>query len=84
MYGTMTRVMKSYKFNISGNTQSITFSSYPGFSYSFDDWYATGSGLLILETTNNIYRPELYELCDERRVMTWLRAPTAAVLAKSA
>lgn len=82
-YGSMTRVFKSYQFNLStARARKVTFSSYPGFSYSFDDWYSTDSGLMFFETTSNVYDPGLYEHCGPETVLTWVRAPVAGRLAE--
>ena len=80
----MTRVSKEYKFNLGAEAQTVKFSSYPGFSYSFDDWYATDTGFIYLETTSSVYNTKLYELCSPESLMTWIRAPIAGRLAKDA
>ena len=51
----MTRVFKTLNYNLSTTAKQMSFSSYPGFSYSFDDWYMTDSGLMYLETTDSVY-----------------------------
>ncbi|KAH0573132.1 Phospholipase B [Spironucleus salmonicida] len=84
-YGSMTRVWKEYEFNYSSSAASkISFSSYPGFSYSFDDFYATDSGIMFFETTNNIYNTDLYNLCSPKSVLTWIRSQVAGRAAKTA
>lgn len=77
----MTRVHKTYTYDLGTNSKQITFSSYPGFSYSFDDWYQTDSGFMYFETTNGIDDPTLYELCKIESVMAWIRAPLAGRVA---
>lgn len=84
--GSMTRVLKTYKTHITGEAQvaqSLTFSSYPGFSYSFDDFMATDTGLLVIETTNNIYDMELYDRCSSASLLTWIRGQIATRLARN-
>ena len=83
-YGSMTRVAKTYRFSLGCQATEVKFSSYPGFSYSFDDWYATDSGFMFLETTNSIYNEDIYDLCSTNSVMTWIRAPVAGRLARDA
>lgn len=83
-YGTMTRVAKQYKHNLTGIIQTMKFSSYPGFSYSFDDWYIVDSGFMFFETTGNVFNNTLYELCTPFSVMTWIRAPIAGRLGRNA
>ncbi|CAL6035850.1 Phospholipase_B [Hexamita inflata] len=80
-FGAMTRVSKKIKFNLGSRAKEIKFSSYPGFSYSFDDWYQTDSGLMVFETTDSVYVDELYELCSTESLMTWFKAPIASRLA---
>jgi len=82
--GSMTRVLKTYKIHLDGDSQaaqSLTFSSYPGFSYSFDDFMATDTGLLVIETTNNIYDMDLYDRCSSASLLTWIRGQVATRLA---
>ena len=83
-YGSMTRVAKHYTFDIEAEAKNVKFSSYPGFSYSFDDWYQADSGLMWLETTDSVYNTAIYELCSPETLMTWIRAPLAGRLARDA
>jgi len=69
----MIRVRKHYHFDLETNVTSMLFSSYPGFSYSFDDFAAT-DGLVYLETTNDIYDGELYDLCNYNTVPAFIRS----------
>lgn len=50
----MIRVRKHYHFNLDTNVTNVLFSSYPGFSYSFDD-FVIADDLVYIETTNDIY-----------------------------
>lgn len=80
----MTRVSKEYKFNIGAHAKVVKFSSYPGFSYSFDDWYSMDSGFMLFETTDSMFNDSYYDLCSVESLMSWIRAPVAARLATDA
>ena len=85
-YGGMTRVFKGYTLNlndVSNAAETLTFSSYPGFSYSFDDWTVTSQGLVIIETTANVLNTSLYDNCTPRSVLTWIRSQVASRMAVS-
>ena len=50
-YYAMLRIFKHYNFQASiGVTQKLSFSSYPGFLVSVDDFYVLGSGLLAAQS----------------------------------
>lgn len=86
-YGGMTRVFKGYTLNlndVSNAADTITFSSYPGFSYSFDDWIITSQGLVIFETTANVLNTTLYDNCTPKSVLAWIRSQVASRISMSA
>ncbi|GIQ81322.1 phospholipase B-like protein [Kipferlia bialata] len=80
-YGAMTRAIKRYTYNLHDpavKAHSMAFSSYPGFLYSFDDILATeDQGMMALETTNDIFKTELYDNCSPESVLTWIRSTVA-------
>lgn len=91
-YQTMLRIMKKYNFayktslkadsEIAGNVQ--TFSSYPGFLVSQDDFYILSSGLVTLETTIGNSNPALWKYVQpEGTVLEWIRNVVANRLASS-
>lgn len=84
--GSMNRVMKTYTLNLADadtHAQTVTFSSYPGFSFSFDDWLVTDKGLYIIETTNNIYNTDLYNRCSSSSLLSWVRSQVATRMART-
>ena len=47
-YNTMNRIMKHYNFQTTfGVSKKISFSSYPGFLESIDDFYIMGMGYVV-------------------------------------
>lgn len=66
-----------------------SFSSSPGFIGSIDDWYiiseeATGTSLVVTETSVNIPRDELYKKLKPESVLCWTRMLVAGALAMDA
>ncbi|KAJ6240902.1 phospholipase b-related [Anaeramoeba flamelloides] len=85
-FGSMNRVFKHYDFNYQNDiikAPSMTFSSYPGFLFSFDDHYTLSSGLCTLETTNEIFNTTLYDLVVPQCVLEWVRVRIANYMADS-
>jgi len=94
-YRTMLRVFKTYEFPLSkiGDAStsshdtaypfiSVMFSSYPGVSSSYDDFYVIADrGLYVTETTNGICDGSLFGLITPTSAMTWFRTIIANLLA---
>lgn len=89
-YETMLRIQKRYRLNYKESKSSyqlvfghdITFSSYPGFLYSMDDFYLISSGLAVTETTISVYNPQLWaNVQPVGQVMVFVRAMVANRLA---
>lgn len=94
------RVMKIYEFNfqtLNTTAQQISFSSYPGFVSSVDDFYivkgvekTTGHPikLSVIETSYNIMNNtaafSAISQASNTSVLTWSRAMTANLIASSA
>lgn len=86
-YFQMLVVWKQYDFQLSDAgivSSKIAFSSWPGLLSSEDDYYITGQGLLITETTNNVYNYQLYDLISPSSLVAWVRATTANYMATDA
>ena len=47
--------------------------AFAGEMSSDDDFYMLDSGLVVLQTTNDILNASLYELLDHRTVVSWQR-----------
>ncbi|KAL0221523.1 hypothetical protein RCL1_001377 [Eukaryota sp. TZLM3-RCL] len=80
MFGAMNRVLKSYNFHITttGTAHNrLTFSSYPGFLYSFDDFYVLDGNLAVFETTHHSDNPELDQYMVPESNFEWLRVTVA-------
>ncbi|CAH8464999.1 unnamed protein product [Schistosoma bovis] len=94
-YSIMLRVLKHYNFpwKTVNRTDSqkipgfaITFSSYPTFTSSVDDFYLTSANLTITETTNNVYNHSLWNIVrngSRNSVFTFIRGMVASRLAKT-
>jgi hypothetical protein len=75
-YSSMYRIYKYYDFTMSGvayPTKMMSFSSYPGFLESLDDFYTMDSGLVMLQTTNNVFNRTLYDYATPKALLAWQR-----------
>ncbi|KAG9393948.1 Phospholipase B-like [Carpediemonas membranifera] len=80
-YSTMNRVMKDYRLNLGTPSNAVSFSSYPGMTYSTDDFYITEQ-LTVIETTFHVWNTSLYDYLDAATtVPTFIRAQVANSLA---
>lgn len=85
-YAAMLRIYKHWDFNIKDkNTTSsrLSFSSYPGFLESLDDFYILSSGLILLQTTNSVYNKTLLKLVVPETLLAWQRVRVANMMAQS-
>lgn len=84
VYSSMLRIYKHYNFEVFKspfrNTR-MSFSSYPGFLCSLDDFYILGSGMVMLQTTNNIFNTSLYDQVVPQSLLAWQRVRVANALA---
>merc|ERR1711957_400230 len=78
-------MFKHYSFPVAleGAMASISMPSYPGIVASNDDFYQSDAGLVILETTNNIYNGELYDFVKPESLLYWQRVMVANYLARN-
>ncbi|KAG1673709.1 hypothetical protein FOA52_010578 [Chlamydomonas sp. UWO 241] len=81
-YYAMRRTWKTYDLPWS-STGPLSVSSSPGLvGYSKDDWY-TSDRLVIMETTNGVYEPSLYDAIHTRCALMWQRVQVANLGADS-
>lgn len=80
------RIYKSYQFNVNNPNvvgQEMSFSSYPAYLSSLDDFYAIwSSGIAVLETTNSVFNMSLYQYVQPQSLFAWHRVRMANLLAK--
>ncbi|XP_071509243.1 phospholipase B-like 1 [Diadema antillarum] len=85
-YSATLRIYKHYHFKLSfqHNAAEVTsFSSYPGFLESLDDFYIMSSGLSMLQTTNNVFNSTLYTFVQPQSLFAWHRVRVANMMARS-
>ncbi|KXJ12225.1 phospholipase B-like 1 [Exaiptasia diaphana] len=85
-YAAMVRIYKHYYFDLKDSTTGATktsFSSYPGFLESLDDFYIMNSGLILLQTTNNVFNTSLYQYVQPQSLLAWQRVRLANLMAKT-
>jgi Phospholipase B len=87
IYQSTIRILKHYKFNLNSNFiagTEMSFSSYPGYLSSLDDYYSVWSSQLnILETTNNVFNKTLYTLVVPQSLFAWQRVRAANLLSRT-
>ena len=82
-FASMNRIVKRYEFPIIGSVaKTIVMTSYPGYTYSADDYHIIDDRLVVIETTNAILNTDLYDLFDPKTVLIWPRVMTANRLAR--
>lgn len=85
LFQSMTRIFKHYNFNLNQVAvagRQMSFSSYPAYLSSLDDWYAVwDSGIAVLETTNNVFNKTLYQAVVPESLFAWHRVRLANLLA---
>lgn len=84
IYQATMRIYKHYNFNINDPAtaaKQVSFSSYPGFLESLDDFYIMSSQLVMLQTTNNVFNKTLYQLVQPQSLFAWQRVRIANMMA---
>ncbi|XP_033975809.1 LOW QUALITY PROTEIN: phospholipase B-like 1 [Trematomus bernacchii] len=85
-YAATMRIYKHWDFRVSDThtaTGKMSFSSYPGFLMSLDDFYLLGSGLLMTQTSIGLFNSSLFSLIGPHSLLTWQRVRLANILALS-
>ncbi|KAF3846753.1 hypothetical protein F7725_003831 [Dissostichus mawsoni] len=83
-YAATMRIYKHWDFHITEPhtaTGKLSFSSYPGFLVSLDDFYLLGSGLMMTQTTNNVFNSSLFDSITPNSLFAWQRVRLAHSLA---
>ncbi|XP_074024702.1 phospholipase B-like 1 isoform X2 [Numenius arquata] len=83
-YAATLRIYKHWNFNIVDpytSTSRVSFSSYPGFLVSLDDFYILGSGLVMLQTTNSVFNQTLIKQVVPESLLAWQRVRIANMMA---
>ncbi|TRY88416.1 hypothetical protein DNTS_018317 [Danionella cerebrum] len=85
-YAATLRIYKHWDFLLNEPhtaTGKLSFSSYPGFLMSLDDFYLMGSGLLMTQTTNSVFNTSLFSSITPASLFAWQRVRVANALARS-
>ncbi|XP_072299839.1 phospholipase B-like 1 [Eucyclogobius newberryi] len=83
-YAATMRIYKHWDFYVAEPhtaTGKLSFSSYPGFLVSLDDFYLLGSGLMMTQTTNNVFNSTLFNVITPESLLAWQRVRLAHSLA---
>jgi hypothetical protein len=78
-YG-MLRIYKTYDLKV---VPAVTVSSSPLFQHSKDDFGYVSTGLVFMETTNNVYSTDLYKKLSPSTLLSWQRSMVASYVARS-
>ncbi|XP_021341842.1 phospholipase B-like 1 isoform X2 [Mizuhopecten yessoensis] len=84
MYQFTMRIFKHWDINVQDSAtaaRQISFSSYPGFLESLDDFYLLGSKMVLLQTTNNVFNASLYQTVQPKSLLAWQRVRVASMMA---
>uniref|UniRef100_A0A674P7Q1 Phospholipase B-like n=1 Tax=Takifugu rubripes TaxID=31033 RepID=A0A674P7Q1_TAKRU len=85
-YAATMRIYKHWDFRITEPhtaTGKLSFSSYPGFLMSLDDFYLLGSGLMMTQTSNDVFNSTLFDTVTPNSLFAWQRVRLAHSLARS-
>lgn len=84
-YSDTNRIFKHYHFQFARGAAAkrVSFSSYPGYLYSLDDFYMMDSGLGMVQTSNNIINQTLLDLITPESLLAWQRVRVANAVAST-
>ena len=84
-YANTNRIFKSYHFDFHApaGANRISFSSYPGYLESLDDFYMMDSGLGMVQTSNEVADNTLLDLITPRSLLAWQRVRVASAMAST-
>ena len=84
-YANTNRIFKSYHFSFHApsGANRISFSSYPGYLESLDDFYMMDSGLGMVQTSNGVPDNTLLDLITPRSLLAWQRVRVASAMANT-
>uniref|UniRef100_A0AAQ6IM55 Phospholipase B-like n=1 Tax=Anabas testudineus TaxID=64144 RepID=A0AAQ6IM55_ANATE len=85
-YAATMRIYKHWDFRVSDTqtaTGKMSFSSYPGFLVSLDDFYLLGSGLLMTQTSIGVFNASLFSQLSPYSLLAWQRVRLSNSLAHS-
>ncbi|XP_030630963.1 phospholipase B-like 1 [Chanos chanos] len=83
-YAATMRIYKHWDFRVTNShtaSGKMSFSSYPGLLTSLDDFYLLSSGLLMTQTSNNVFNSSLFSLVTPNVLFAWQRVRLANALA---
>ena len=92
-YPDMNRIFKYYTLEGTGlaglklgagvSSRTVSFSSYPGYLESLDDFYMMDSGLGMVQTSNGVPNSTLLDLITPESLLAWQRVRVASLLANT-
>eukprot|EP00755_Sulcionema_specki_P035816 Sspe_Gene.21958::Locus_8269_Transcript_1_1_Confidence_1.000_Length_1883::g.21958::m.21958 len=86
VYQATNRIFKHYNIQYRASevaAKKVSFSSYPGYLESLDDFYMMDSGLGMVQTSINFANSSWYDLIHPESLLAWQRVRTANVMAKT-
>ena len=82
-YAATNRIFKHYNFNFKDQVaaKKVSFSSYPGYLESLDDFYMMDSGLGMVQTSISFTNPKFWAFIKPQSLLAWQRVRTSHVVA---
>eukprot|EP01060_Flectonema_neradi_P030152 TRINITY_DN430_c1_g3_i1.p1 TRINITY_DN430_c1_g3~~TRINITY_DN430_c1_g3_i1.p1 ORF type:complete len:553 (+),score=98.41 TRINITY_DN430_c1_g3_i1:75-1661(+) len=84
-YSATNRIFKHYQMGYEADVpgKKVSFSSYPGYLESLDDFYMMSSGLGMVQTSINFANSSFYSYVKPQSLLAWQRVRTAHVVAST-